>query len=77
MPGRSGAAKRKPPQARGPDKDHKLMSERYTSFKSWVAERAMQVTQLDTEAYTRDISKHQGIRQAVEHLQQQLPRTRQ
>jgi hypothetical protein len=48
------------------------MSERYTKSKLWEGERAMQVRQVDKRAYTRDISKHQGVRLAVEHLQEQL-----
>ncbi len=38
----------------------------------WDAERATQVTQEDTVAYTRDISKQQGMCKAVKHLQEQL-----
>jgi hypothetical protein len=48
------------------------MSERYTAYKSWDAERATQVTQEDTVAYTRDISKQHGMCKAVKHLQEQL-----
>jgi hypothetical protein len=32
----------------------------------------MQVTQEDTEAYTRDISKQKGMCKAVKHMQKQL-----
>ncbi len=53
--------------------DDVLMSVRYTKSKSWAKERGMQVRQRDKAAYTNCISKHEGMRQVVEHLQQQLP----
>jgi hypothetical protein len=48
------------------------MSQRYRNFLSWPEARRAQTTQKDKDAYTRQISKHQGMQDAVQHYNDQL-----
>ena len=48
------------------------MSQRYRNFLSWLEARRAQITQKDKDAYTRQISKHQGMQDAVQHYKDQL-----
>jgi hypothetical protein len=48
------------------------MSQRYRNFLTWREARRAQITQLDKDAYTRGISKHKGMQDAVQHYKDQL-----
>jgi hypothetical protein len=48
------------------------MSQRYRNFLSWLEARRAQITQKDKDAHTRQISKHQGMQDAVQHYKDQL-----
>jgi hypothetical protein len=69
----AAASRRRRHQAKGPDLNgDELMSQRYRNFLSWLEARRAQITQKDKDAYTRQISKHQGMQDAVQHYKDQL-----